>query len=400
MNILLQLALVSLAAGQTIHNAQQPITIEPPNASINVSDEPWSSKYGDQHDLSWTGLLTFSHLPYTRCLEDATKRFDFAVIGFPFDTTTSYRPGARFGPAGIRHGSRRQTGRSHSLAWGASPYEFGAAFMDCGDVPISAYDNAKAMDQMEAAYSTLIGRPVQGGTAGPLRQWTAPLAKDGKEHPRVITMGGDHTIVLPILRSLHKVYGPVSVIHFDSHLDTWDDKRRQGQQERITHGSYFAIAAEEGLLRNNSIHAGIRGKLSGLDDIEHDTTVGFQIISTDDLDDYGIDNIIEFIREHVGGGPVYLSLDIDVLDPSTAPATGTPEASGWTAREVKRILRGLSGLNFVGADLVEVAPAFDHADITSILAADLIVDFMTMMQLDAPPQPHVIKHFADKKFSR
>ncbi|KAJ7454743.1 hypothetical protein FB451DRAFT_1184600 [Mycena latifolia] len=206
---------------------------------------------------------------------------------------------------------------------------------------------------MEAAYSTLLSRPVRGGVTSAYKSRTAAFAKDGKEHPRLITLGGDHTIVLPILRSLNKVYGPVSVIHFDAHLDTWAPPAGATGQERITHGSFFSIAADEHLMTNTSIHAGIRCKMSGPQDIAHDDTVGFQVISTDDIDDYGISRVIKKIRQRIGDSPVYLSLDIDVVDPGLAPATGTPEAGGWTTREVKRILRGLSGLNFVGADIVE-----------------------------------------------
>ncbi|KDQ31518.1 hypothetical protein PLEOSDRAFT_1037749 [Pleurotus ostreatus PC15] len=362
---------------------------------IDISKEPWTSKYGLQHDLGFTGPLSFSHLPYARCLQDASNKFDIAILGFPFDTTTSYRPGARFGPAGIRHGSRRQSERGYTVTWGTSPYDLGATMMDCGDVPLSGYDNAKAIDQMEAAYSTLLMRPVSGGVAGRERKaYTARLANDDKEHPRIITLGGDHTIVLPILRSLNKVYGPVSVIHFDAHLDTWAP-RGTTAQERITHGSFFAVAAEEHLIRNTSVHAGIRCKMADIGDVEHDDTVGFQIVSTDNIDDYGINKVIKAIRTRIGSSPVYLSLDIDVVDPGLAPATGTPEAGGWTTREVKRILRGLSGLNFVGADIVEVAPAYDHADITSIAAADIVYDFLTMLQTETPPPPHDSPLFRD-----
>ncbi|KAJ8501876.1 hypothetical protein ONZ45_g11971 [Pleurotus djamor] len=385
--------------------------------AIDISNEPWASKYGPQNDLGYTGPLSFSHLPYKRCLEDGSSKFDIAILGFPFDTTTSYRPGARFGPAGIRHGSRRQSERGYTLTWGSSPYDLGASMMDCGDVPLSGYDNAKAIDQMEVAYSTLLMRPVAGGVAGMgslPKSYTASLAQDKKEHPRIVTLGGDHTIVLPILRSLNKFYGPVSVIHFDAHLDTGGP--RGTGQERITHGSYFAVAAEVALKKTSSetqvfmqvfarrwVYAAffyliyLRLKLlsQGPADIEHDTSVGFQIISTDDIDDYGIERVIKAIRRRIGTSPVYLSLDIDTIDPGLAPATGTPEAGGWTTREVKRILRGLAGLNFVGADIVEVAPAYDHADVTNIAAADIVYDFLSMLQNSVPPKPRDSPLFVD-----
>lgn len=142
-------------------------------------------------------------------------------------------------------------------------------------------------------------------------------------------------------------------------------------------------------MTNTSIHAGIRCKMTGIQDVEHDDSVGFAVISTDDIDDYGINKVIQKIRERIGTSPVYLSLDIDVVDPGLAPATGTPEAGGWTTREVKRVLRGLAGLNFVGADIVEVAPSYDHAEITGIAASDIVHDFLNMMLLDQPPKPHV-----------
>ncbi|KAJ7439459.1 arginase deacetylase [Mycena latifolia] len=359
------------------HHLQQSIPV------ADVASEEWFKKYGDQHDLGYTGPLSFNHLPYAKCLEDASHAFDIAILGFPFDTTTSYRAGARLGPQAIRIAAS-STGRGHTLAWGSSPFDFGARIMDCGDVPLTPFDNAKAIDQMEVAYSTLLDRPVQGET----KSSTAAMARDGKEHPRLVTLGGDHTIVLPILRSLYKVYGPISVIHFDAHFDTSSTEGRTGQ-ERISHGSYFSIAAEERLMTNTSIHGGIRQKFGGKDMVEHDEAVGFAVISTEDIDDYGIEQVIKKIRDRVGTGPVYLSLDIDVIDPGMAPATGTPEAGGWTTREVRRILRGLAGLNFVGCDIVEVAPAYDHAEITSRAASGIVADFLQMMQADAPPKPHV-----------
>lgn len=180
-----------------------------------------------------------------------------------------------------------------------------------------------------------------------------------------VSSGGDHTIVtvLPILRSLHKSYGPISVIYFDAHLDTWRPKSRypnqNTNQSRVTHGTFFYHAHEEGQISN---HTGIRCKLGvyiknnqrrvfltvfqRLEDLQNDRTVGFQLITTDDIDDLGIPEIIRRIRQRVGNTWVYLSLDIDVIDPGLAPATGTPEPGGWTTRELKHLIRGLAGLNF------------------------------------------------------
>ncbi|KAI0053433.1 Arginase/deacetylase [Auriscalpium vulgare] len=368
----------------TLHPDQQLFNSKPPAPG----SETWLEKYGPQADLVYTGPLSFSHLEYARCLEDEAAAFDIAVLGMPFDTAVTYRPGTRFGPTGIRVGSRRQHGaRAYTLSWGMNPYEQGTKIIDCGDVPVNPFDNALALEQMEVAYSTLLRRDVARNGSEALTGDMRAFAFDKKEHPKIVTLGGDHTIVLPILRALHKVYGPISVIHFDAHLDTWSPGAiSPSAQARITHGSFFFIANEEGLVANNSVHAGIRCKMIGPADISNDESVGFKVISTDDLDDIGIPEVIRRIRKRIGDSPVYLSLDIDVVDPGLAPATGTPEAGGWTTREVKRIIRGLAGLNFVGADIVEVAPAYDHADITSIAAADLVHDFLSMMMSLEPPK--------------
>ncbi|KAG8762589.1 hypothetical protein FRC11_008650 [Ceratobasidium sp. 423] len=326
--------------------------------------QTWAKKYGTQFDLAFSGPLSFAHLPYSKCLdaENEHQLFDIAVLGMPFDSAVSYRPGARFGPYGIRSGSRRiSPARGYTTAWGYNPYEQDAVVRDCGDVPVIPFDTQYAMDQMQTAYSTLIKREV--ATQSSLSSASIKkLAKDGKLHPRIITLGGDHSVVLPILRSLHEVYGEIAVVHFDSHLDTWPVLGYYGINDSniVTHGTMFWTAMTEGLIaKGNSIHAGIRCKMAGIQDIEHDQDAGFSMITTDDIDELGADGIADKIKKHVGDKPVYLSLDIDVVDPALAPATGTPEPGGWTTREVKRILRGLTGLNVIGADVVEVAPAYD-----------------------------------------
>ncbi|KAK7058510.1 hypothetical protein VNI00_002144 [Paramarasmius palmivorus] len=343
----------------TVAAQQQPLY------APGVSGATWREKYGPQTDLTFTGPNSFSHLPYVRCLDVENEHFDIAILGMPFDTGVTHRPGARFGPQAIRTGSQREFENfGYSLSWETTPYEQGAKIIDCGDVPVSPFDNALAIDQMEVAYSTLLDRPVANSSLS--------------GSPRIITLGGDHTIVLPILRALHKVHGPISVIHFDSHLDTWPTLPGSAtKQSRINHGTYFYVAHEEGLISNHSIHAGIRGKLMGLVDLETDASTGFQLISTDDIDNLGIPEI-------------HLPVSVDDEDPNIVYASfckaGTPEAGGWTTREVKRIIRGLAGLNFVGADIVEVAPAYDHAEITGIAAADLVYDFLSMMLTDEPPK--------------
>lgn len=212
----------------------------------------------------------------------------------------------------------------------------------------------------------------------------------GKTLPRVITLGGDHTITLPLLRSMNKAYGPITVIHFDSHLDTWRPKVFGGapsEQASINHGTYFYHAAQEGLMRNDTnIHAGIRTTLSGLSDYENDGYCGFEIVEAREIDKIGTAGIIKKIHERVGHkNPVYLSIDIDTLDPAFAPATGTPETGGWSTRELRTIIRGLEGINLVAADIVEVAPAYDtNAELTTMAAADTLYEVMTLMVKNGP----------------
>jgi len=339
--------------------------------------DAWLDKFGvTASDLSFSGVNSFGHLRHAKCLADPNQQFDVALLGFPFDTSVSYRPGARFGPHAIRMGSRRQRPeRGFSLFQQVNPYEM-LNVLDCDDAPISPYDNQLAFDMMDAAYESIYNRRVHNSS---LRA-TSHLSKTGKEHPRVISMGGDHSIVLPALRALYKIYGEIAVIHFDAHLDTWDPAFYPGSLTplaEITHGSFFHIAHKEGLIdKTGSIHVGIRTRIAGTQDMEHDARVGFQTITTDDIDDIGVAGIIEKVRARVGTKPVYLSFDIDTIDPGLAPGTGTPESGGFTSREAKRIIRGLAGLNLIGADVVEVSPAYDHAETTGIAAADLIFEFL------------------------
>lgn len=210
--------------------------------------------------------------------------------------------------------------------------------------------------------------------------------------PKLLTLGGDHSIALPALRALNKVYHrPISVVHFDAHLDTWDpakypstwwDPADENTQSFFTHGTMFWMAARERLIANaSSVHAGLRTRLSGIEDNEDDDAQGWVRISTDDIDDFGVRGIVERILRHVGTErPVYLSIDIDVIDPGLAPGTGTPEPGGWTTRELIRILRGIEGLNVVGADIVEVSPAYDGAsEATALAAAQVAFEVLSSM---------------------
>ncbi|KAJ5689984.1 hypothetical protein N7462_004376 [Penicillium macrosclerotiorum] len=335
-------------------------------------------------DLPFSQPVTFAHLEWQRCLAaNHEQPLDIAILGFPYDTSTSYRPGARFGPRGIRAGSSREKkGRSYNTVWGVDPFEEGLSIVDCGDIPITPFDAAHAFKQMEQGYRQVLYHSTN----------TSKTAHNTWTHPRIISLGGDHSIVLPILRSLKTVYGPISVIHLDSHLDTWDPYEGYtgiaSEQSAITHGTFFWHASREGCIHKGaSVHGGLRTKLFGLKDYEIDSdVVGFHRIEAREIDDIGVNGIIQRTLDVVGKNPVYLSIDIDVLDPSIAPATGTPESGGWTTRELKRYIKGLEGLNLVGADVVEVSPPYDStAEMTSVAAADLIIDILAAMAKKKTP---------------
>lgn len=299
----------------------------------------------------YAGHGTFVRLPRIGDVSD----YDVAIVGVPFDGGTSFRPGARFGPSAVREASRLLRPGYH-VELATFPVEQ-AQFVDAGDIACTPYDIVAAVEQIQAQVSELV-------------------AKD----KTVIAIGGDHTIALPMIRATTAVHGPVALLHFDAHLDTWDTYFGAA----ITHGTMFRRAFEEGLLiEDRSMHVGIRGPVYDQDDFIRDHGFGFQIIRCSDLDHIGVPATIDRIKQRIGDLPVYLSIDIDVLDPAFAPGTGTPEMGGLHSREVLQILRGLSGLNIVGADVVEVAPAYDQADVTTLAAATLVFEMMAMLMTSA-----------------
>ncbi|KAK2625993.1 hypothetical protein QTJ16_004255 [Diplocarpon rosae] len=340
-------------------------------AFVRDSSEELERKWG----LEWgfNGVNSFAHLEHVKCLTKYDKPFDIAIIGVPFDTAVSYRPGARFGPRAIRAASSRQTSfRGFNARASINPYTSWATILDCGDIPVTPMDNAVALTQMTSAYLELGHRAPPSSTLS---------------HPKIISLGGDHSLALAALRGLNNLYGgPIAVLHFDAHLDTWHPAKYPSpwpsKQSAFNHGSMFWIAANEGLILNgSSVHAGLRTRLSGDDwaDYEDDTNQGFLRISSDDIDDLGPKGIISAILARIGTtSPVYLSVDIDVLDPGLAPGTGTPEAGGWTSRELIKILRGIEELNIVGADIVEVAPAYDGVgEQTALAGAQVAYEILT-----------------------
>lgn len=293
----------------------------------------------------FAGHATFARLPRIEDVPD----FDVAVVGVPFDSGVTYRPGARFGPSYVRQGSRLL--RPYNPALDVQPFR-GRQVVDAGDIAVNPFHIEEAIGQMQAGLRELVGR--------------------GR---RVVTIGGDHTIALPALRVMNEVHGPVALVHFDAHLDTWDTYFGAP----YTHGTPFRRAWEEHLLlADHAMHVGIRGSLYSDSDLADDESFGFAIVHCRDMDRLGVDAVVERIRERVGDAPVYVSIDIDVLDPAHAPGTGTPEAGGLTSRELLGIVRGFDGANVVGADIVEVAPPYDHAEITSIAAANLAYEFLSL----------------------
>ncbi|MCD2197068.1 agmatinase [Actinomycetospora endophytica] len=300
----------------------------------------------------FAGPPTFARLPRL----DEVSRADVAIVGLPFDAGVSYRPGARFGPAHIRQSSRLL--RPYHPAVGVSPFA-SLQVADAGDLALNPFDITGALDACRA------------GILG--------LAQDGAT---VVGLGGDHTLALPALRALHALHGPLAVLHFDAHLDTWDTYFGAP----YTHGTPFRRASEEGLIdQERSMHVGIRGPLYSAADLDDDARLGFAVVRADDYETDGVARTVERMRRRLAGGPVYLSVDIDVLDPAAAPGTGTPEAGGLTSRELLHSLRGLGptgdepGLDIVGIDVVEVAPAYDHAEITGIAAAHVIYDLLAVL---------------------
>jgi agmatinase len=294
----------------------------------------------------FAGLATFARLP----LLEKLGACDVAVVGVPFDAGTTYRPGARFGPAAVRQASRLL--RPYHPGLDVEP--FGAQQVaDAQDIAANPFDIGEAIRTIEAAAGELLG------SAG-----------------RLVALGGDHTIALPLLRAVAARTGRVTLVHFDAHLDTWDTYFGAP----YTHGTPFRRAFEEGLLaEDSSVHVGIRGPLYARHDLADDAGFGFRVVSAMDLETDGVAGVAERIRARVGDGPVYVSIDIDVLDPSHAPGTGTPEAGGLSSRELLGILRAMDGLRLVGADVVEVAPAYDHAEMTAIAASHVVYELLGLM---------------------
>ena len=292
------------------------------------------------------GPETFARLPSL----DQVERAAVAVLGAPFDSGVSYRPGARFGPGAVRTASkllRPFHPALEVLPWNAQQVA------DAGDAAINPFDLERAVTDIERAASEVLGRA---------------------EH--LVTIGGDHTIALPLLRATKARHGRCALVHFDAHLDTWDTYFGAA----YTHGTPFRRAAEEDLLDlEHSLHVGVRGPLYSDHDLAEDAELGYRVISTAEISRDGVPATLGRLRERLGEAPLYVSVDIDVLDPAHAPGTGTPEPGGLTTRELQALLRGLEGLTIAGADVVEVSPPYDHAELTALAAAQVVYELLALL---------------------
>ena len=292
------------------------------------------------------GIATFMRLPG----ETDPADLDVAVIGVPFDIGTSNRPGARFGPRGIRDESVLL--RPYNMATRAAPFD-SLRIDDTGDVASSPFDLSSAIEQIEEHFDNLLS-----------------------DNLITASLGGDHTIVLPILRAMAKKHGPVGLIHVDAHTDINDTMFGA----KIAHGTPFRRAVEEGLLDTDRVvQIGVRGTGYAADDFDWSREQGFRVVQVEECWGKSLTPLMSEVREQVGDGPVYLSFDIDGLDPSFAPGTGTPEVGGLTVPQALEIIRGCRGLNLVGFDLVEVAPIYDNSGLTSLTAANLVYEMLCVL---------------------
>ena len=313
-----------------------------------MADSPYAAQ-------PYQGIATFGRRPHTRDVDQA----DVAIVGVPYDSATSYRSGTRFGPRSIREQSLLLWGFNNALQ--VAPFEK-LRVIDYGDVNVVPVDVVATHRAIEHEVRALLEAGL-----------------------KVVTLGGDHSISLPLLIAHAGRHGPLAVVHFDAHPDTWD---AEFEGHPYSHGTPFRRALEEGLIDPGAyLQVGIRGPTAGPQDYRDAEALGARMVTLDAALERGIPAVIAEIRERVGSRQVYVTLDIDAVDPAFAPGTGTPEVGGFTSHQMLSLLRGLAGLNVIGADLVEVSPPFDHSHITSILAANLAFEILSVMALGSSPSP-------------
>lgn len=292
------------------------------------------------------GIATMMRLPTA----ETAKGLDACFVGVPFDLGTSNRSGARFGPRQVR--SESSLLRPYNMATRAAPFD-SLQVADIGDVAINPYNLADSITRIEKAYDAIL------------------------EHDCVpISLGGDHTITLPILRAIASKHGPVALVHVDAHADVNDTMFG----EKIAHGTPFRRAVEEGLLQCEYVtQIGLRGTGYAAEDFDWCREQGFNVVQVEQCWNRSLAPLAAEIAARVGDRPVYLTFDVDGLDPAFAPGTGTPEIGGLTVTQGLELIRGMRGLNIVGADVVEVAPPYDNAGVTSLLAANLAFEMLCVL---------------------
>ncbi len=294
------------------------------------------------------GIRTFMRLPHVTNLDGV----DFLLAGVPFDTGATFRVGARFGPSGIRDNSLLL--RPYNPAQNIEIFNF-CSGVDFGDLPIVPGYLPESHTLIEKGANNIF-----------------------KSKATPIFMGGDHSISLPLLRAVKNKFGPVALIHFDAHSDLWHGYF----ENKDTHGTPFRRALEEKLINPScSSQIGLRGSLYDKKDSAMSEDAGLLAITGPELHHIGIKKAIELVKERVGGSPTYLTFDIDFIDPAFAPGTGTPEAGGFTGYEAISFVRGLKDINFVGFDMVEVMPGYDPTQMTSLLAANIIYEFISLIAI-------------------
>lgn len=313
-----------------------------PDANESANPQP----LGGNDMPRFGGITTFMRLPNRSEPAD----LDVGIFGVPFDLGTSNRPGARFGPRGIREESVMI--RPYNMATRAAPFD-SLRIDDLGDVATNAFDKDDSIARIEAFADNLLAHGLT-----------------------TVAIGGDHTIVLPMLRAMKKIHGPVGMVHVDAHTDINDEMFG----EKIAHGTPFRRAVEEGLLDcDRVVQIGVRGTGYTADDFDWSRQQGFRVVQAEECWHTSLEPLMADVRKKLGGGPVYLSFDIDGLDPAYAPGTGTLEIGGLTTPQGIEVIRGCYGLDIVGCDLVEVAPIYDVSGMTSRIAADLIYEMLCVL---------------------
>ncbi|MDN7180251.1 agmatinase [Caballeronia sp. SEWSISQ10-4 2] len=312
----------------------------------NHSDIPFNQPLGGNQMPRFAGPATMMRLPTATSAEG----LDACFVGVPLDTGTSNRAGARFGPRAIRAESCLL--RPYNMATRAAPYD-SIQVADIGDVAINTFNLQKSMDIVTEAYDEILAHDC------------VPL-----------TMGGDHTIVLPILRAMKKKYGALGVVHVDAHADVNDTMFG----EKIAHGTPFRRAIEEGLIDGNRVaQIGLRGTGYTAEDFDWSRSHGIRVVQAEECWYKSVAPVMDEVRAKLGDGPVYLSFDIDGLDPSFAPGTGTPEIGGLTIWQALEIIRGCRGLDIVGCDLVEISPPYDPSGNTALVGANLLYEMLCVL---------------------